>query len=126
MLTKAELTEIAERCEKATKGPWESWNDVKYTKIEGAVGTVCNVGEYTWSNVENDAAFIANAREDVPKLLSHIAQQEAEIERLLGIVENEIPCAVCLAPIDHLWKYDDGEVICGKCAEVRRIDENID
>lgn len=55
-ITQEELTEIRDRAEKATEGPWSEY----------VIQFAC---------VEEDADFIAHAREDIPKLL-------AEIERM--------------------------------------------
>lgn len=87
-LSPEELAQIAERCEKATEGPWDDFSEGL-----GWVGNVYRYDELTDTddmeiahclnkrNNYNDAAFIANARQDIPKLL-------AEIERLISSVET--------------------------------------
>lgn len=83
------IDEIRERCEKATKGPWEAvtrGNTVKshavtvtgyYFSIAGGI-----------SKKTGNADFIANARQDIPYLLG-------EIDRLNGLVG--CGCGLCLS-----------------------------
>lgn len=78
MLTKEELEAIKERCDKATEGPWE----VAITADGGWVlddtdNIVCGTCVR-----DEDAAFIAHSREDIPKLL-------AEIEALCPIEDSD-------------------------------------
>lgn len=68
MITNVELTQIKERAEKATPGPWKSHADG--TVFLEHTQDIADV----WTNNE-DAEFIAHAREDVPRLV-------AEVERL--------------------------------------------
>jgi hypothetical protein len=94
-LTQEQLEAIRQRAENATPGPWEvGWGDVitKHPDCQnvsqwygGHSNAICslNDGEYIMnSNEDNDAAFIANARTDIPALLDHIAELEAEVKRL--------------------------------------------
>lgn len=83
-LTNEQLTQIRERAERATEGVWfAAYGGVYSTNtntrgIYESTTEVCtlNDGEYIENqNEENDAAFIAHAREDIPKLL-------AEVERM--------------------------------------------
>lgn len=73
-LTNEQLTQIAERAEKATEGPWMASDGIYVIELDGThpegYGEVVAECERTV-----DAEFIAHAREDIPKLL-------AEIERL--------------------------------------------
>jgi hypothetical protein len=86
-ITAAELAAIRERAEKATPGPW-GWSDAKvrdgkYVFVpQGSylADTLIMFGD-TYENGEQDAEFIAHAREDIPKLL-------AEIERLRTALEE--------------------------------------
>lgn len=81
MLTQDDLNMIKERAKKATPGPWyaddekwpgnanlQYWFDTHYDGV-GAAAT------------KADAEFIANAREDIPKLV-------AEIERLREAIKT--------------------------------------
>lgn len=97
-LTDDELTQIRERADKATGGPWEIANTADiFTELgaENKEGILaddadgwhiadCSTGvtfvdgeleELSYNEVRSNASFIAYAREDIPKLL-------AEIERL--------------------------------------------
>jgi hypothetical protein len=71
-ITPETLATIRQRTESATAGPWTTQG--RY--VIGADGII------TAASYENaiDAAFIANARQDIPMLL-------AEIERLQSILE---------------------------------------
>ncbi|MEK4170995.1 hypothetical protein MHI22_05405 [Lysinibacillus sp. FSL L8-0312] len=70
---------IKERVAKATSGPWYSSPDgtvyLKHTQ---------DVADVWTDNKELDAAFIANARDDVPALV-------AEVERLRALIK-ELAC----------------------------------
>lgn len=93
-MTKQELAQIAERCEKATGGPWV-WEDYRGADLPKLLGkdeyvmTFGTLGEdYALEGVEpsdNDAAFIAHAREDIPKLLAEIDR----LNRKLLTIENK-------------------------------------
>ena len=61
------LEEIGSRADAASPGPWEPREDISgWWLISGSSGT------------EQDARFIANAREDVPWLLSRLEAAEAD------------------------------------------------
>src|SRR5690625_2582875 len=85
-LTDEELTAIRERAKKATEAPWgvdvpiEVCSECKneYEIVESSVFLAPIVAE---SKRGEDAAFIAHAREDIPKLL-------AEIERLRELLNK--------------------------------------
>ncbi|MDQ0174456.1 ead/Ea22-like family protein [Bacillus chungangensis] len=110
-LSNVELAAIRERVEKATPGPWiieESRYETNY-----------NVGnsKYDFSACLSplyDAEFIAEAREDVPDLLSLVDQQQAEIERLrqaLGFYADESSYIdfIALQRIEPTVMIDKGE-----------------
>ncbi|WGD77717.1 hypothetical protein P5643_13960 [Bacillus subtilis] len=78
-LNKEQLEEIRKRSEKATEGFWNAdsyewpgnenlryWVNTLYDGLAAAV-------------TKEDADFIANARQDIPALLNHIAELEAEL-----------------------------------------------
>lgn len=83
-LTQAQIEGIRKRTEDATPGPW----DVKTTefltledyKIEGVTLSVFE---------KEDAEFIANARQDIPALLAHIAELYKIIDNTLFDLTNE-------------------------------------
>jgi hypothetical protein len=93
------LDEIRERCEAATKGPWEAVN--KSVRLAGVVckfswgneapdgynGGICNCLGASYGAKKNDpvneqargnAAFIAASRTDVPDLLNEVERLQAD------------------------------------------------
>ena len=72
-MTEKELKEIEDRCNKATTGPWKSM-------IEGRDHTsgdsfIMTGGEDIYIDsplLDNNQDFIANAKQDIPKLISEI------------------------------------------------------
>lgn len=109
MVKQAELTQIAERCEKATEGPW---------RISPCRRGYRNCDDYFLEVARSDgrldrhdAAFIANARQDIPKLLT-------EIERL----RETLLCTYDLMKDN----YDEGDWVAFDClkSEVERIGED--
>ena len=77
-MSDAELQAIRERCEKATPGPWEVYDDKKHPYQNGGLvaSDDCLWGGYDNGMPDDDTiAFMAHARADVPALL-------AEVERL--------------------------------------------
>lgn len=97
LLTPAELTAIAEREAKATKGPWMLHHDgwtIRDSKGERQIAhTYGRDGSFVEQQV-SDAEFIAEARTDIPALLRHIAALEArtpapatDVDALLAEVE---------------------------------------
>lgn len=77
-LSNEELERIRERAEKATGGEWELYSIDKLSRNEW-YGVVSLMEEdMTYIGVDtieqNDASFIAHAREDIPKLLAEIKQ----------------------------------------------------
>src|SRR6185312_6774960 len=87
--TDKRLEEIRQRAEKATKGPWE-WvgRDGDHHDLmspEGMIhsdGSAC--GEYS-ADIEvfgPDATFIAHSREDIPYLLSELADVSGKLLKI--------------------------------------------
>ena len=75
MLSDNELAEIKKRTESATKGPWKAYiEDRDFQCGSSFIQTQGGDIELTGAT-EADYDFIANARQDIPKLLD-------EIERL--------------------------------------------
>lgn len=71
-MTEEHLKQIKARCEKATEGPWKS-------DREG----ISFAGEHA-RNVNNDFAFIAHARTDIPALIEayeELAKRYQKLER---------------------------------------------
>lgn len=80
MITNVELTQMKERADKATHGPWTSTKSGENTF---AIDSETITSAFYLAFVENDcnASFIAHAREDVPRLV-------AEVERLRRALET--------------------------------------
>src|SRR5271166_4910266 len=81
------LKEIRERAEAATSGPWvaEISPDGTVAMVDHATLRSDEVDEPLMiaacdvaGNLENDAAFIAHAREDIPFLLSELDRAQGE------------------------------------------------
>ncbi len=87
--------EALERAEAATEGPWLvnpqegiSESDLGiYTKLQTGYGLGViwgNLAQYE-NNVQNNAAFIAHARTDVPRLCEALAEALAALEPLAKV-----------------------------------------
>lgn len=72
MLDKEKLREIRERVEKATQGPWEDEYeaDPEGVAYDRFISTADERIGLIWE--QENADFVAHAREDVPALLDHI------------------------------------------------------
>ena len=88
------LQEIERRTEKATKEPWKSWDKVEgcpivhiYLDDQGRRTTafLAHCNSATLPNSDN-SDFIARARTDVPRLLTHIRE-------LRGALADAVRCA---------------------------------
>ena len=79
-----ELREIEARAEAATPGPW-TWDheDDRLNSPHCPVLFSCDIGEFrncVWLT-RDDAAFIAQAREDVPRLVAEIRRLQGGVSR---------------------------------------------
>lgn len=80
-LTNEELTQIKERAEKATRGKW-SFVPIDDSLEYFIVGEDGNEAVASEVFMINDAAFIAHAREDIPKLLAEIGALQEDNAQL--------------------------------------------
>ena len=103
-MTPEELKEIEERCNKATPGPWRACHEgtCSCSQIwsQSADVPVAEITRGEWGDpglpygkipekiAENNSLFIAHAREDIPKLLSHIKELESQIPRWIPVEER--------------------------------------
>lgn len=85
MLTKYQIESIRKRAESATEGPWRLYDEYCDTVETYSGKSVARV--QSEGNRLSDMEFIANARQDIPALLDHIAELEAELK------------AACYAPL---------------------------
>ena len=75
-LTQEQIEEIRKRAEAATPGNWEYQKSlIPRVLVDGDL----KVSVYS---VPEDAIFVANARQDIPALLDHIAELQAENKAL--------------------------------------------
>jgi hypothetical protein len=117
-LTQEQLEAIRQRAENATPGPWQI-----ATTTDGAyvLDTDDMIIAATIERTE-DASFIAHARTDIPALLDHIAELEAELAILKQPGVHTI-CPHCGAVDDYSVSgesYDYGGsylITCGRCSE---------
>jgi len=86
VLTKEQIREIEDRCNAATKGPWESF--IEGRDHLGGDSMIRTGGMdsdspdlYIYDGTDADLDFIAHARQDIPLLI-------AEIRRLQTIIDN--------------------------------------
>jgi hypothetical protein len=86
MLDEKQLNEIKARAEAATPGPWDWYGDVGRLENSQRVDVIsadCDYNRGAWSICsDTDAAFIANARQDVPALIEEIELLRAALERI--------------------------------------------
>lgn len=93
-MTDQELKEISNRCNAATKGPWKSYIEGRdHESGDNFIMTGINEGEDIWSDnrgadiyiscaTHADQDFIANSRQDIPRLLDEVRLLKQEIEKL--------------------------------------------
>jgi seryl-tRNA synthetase len=98
-MTPAQLSEIKLMAEKATKGPWtvRSYEGYGYSVIaqDKEISAIDEDTNRVQLLSDDDAKFIAHARQDIPALLAHISelsekigQLEAENRQLIEKVEE--------------------------------------
>ncbi|WP_301993973.1 ead/Ea22-like family protein [Brevibacillus laterosporus] len=88
-MTREEIEAIRERVEKATEGPWRVVPGKMVCFDIYDVYDVYDKLDRSLIHREEDAKFIAHAREDIPKLLAEIERLNSVIARL-GCETGEI------------------------------------
>lgn len=86
-LTSDEIEAIRKRAELATEGPWKKeesryegqWNVTSVNEMHDLSACLCR---------PNDAEFIANAREDIPKLLAEVERLRNDMSEIAEIVAD--------------------------------------
>lgn len=97
-LTSEEVKQIRSRCDKATPGPWVSYIEGR-DHTSGSNFIMTGTGPARGEDIEltgatvADQDFIAQARQDIPRLLT-------EIERLRGLISK---LKVQLASVEEVW-----------------------
>lgn len=106
-LTNEELQAIRGRAEKATEGPWRIGK-----QSPNGLNNIGTVGGLLTAQTTNEAnaAFIAHARQDIPKLL-------AEIERLRNPISWGVSCSGCSNQLAEEWEIVRGSFVCRECIE---------
>ncbi len=91
-MTDIELIEIEKRLKNASKGPWKSVIEGRdHTSGDDFIMTGIGQGEDIWSEnrgkdiyvtgaTKSDVDFIANARQDIPKLLDYIRELKSKLD----------------------------------------------
>ncbi len=101
-MTDQRISEITARCEAATTGPWAatgSGADIRVCHTEDGKCVCCLALMGKWDETgtptketseqwEGDAAFIARAREDIPYLLSQLAECAKQVEMYKKAMEG--------------------------------------
>lgn len=83
MLTKETLDAIKARVAAATPGPWYvHYDQRRWVRAYGPSGDHDLADESWKENRDNDALFVAHARQDVPALLDEIERLQARVESL--------------------------------------------
>lgn len=98
-MTDEELDAIEARANAATPGPWgahgcgsthdlvlgdgEKYLQIAHTRSVGGCGMIWNEAQIT-----ANAAFIAEARQDIPALVAEVRRQSAEVFRLRGAITD--------------------------------------
>ena len=114
-LTDAYLDAIEQRANAATDGPWdydgcgeisqhfslpEPWATVVSTDV--ACMAYCYGGSAAGAERDEDAEFIAHARDDVPRLLAEVRRLQAADERVRAL--------------HHPVEIEPSGTICGECS----------
>jgi len=84
-MKESELKEIEDRCNSTTKGPWKSF--IEGRDHESGDSFIQTGGEEIYIDnplFDNNQDFIANARQDIPKLIVEIRKLKLELKNKDG------------------------------------------
>ncbi|MEC3668943.1 hypothetical protein ABEX89_08520 [Bacillus velezensis] len=113
-LTKAQLEEIRQRAEITTKGYWNANIHHEWPGNENLRYWVVTLEDGLEATVtKEDAEFIANAHQDIPVLLDHIA--------LLNEVISSCRCTECGDELGEDWVTNNGVAFCNYCAGLNSL-----
>lgn len=90
MISQKELSEIKERAEKATAGPWElEYDSYRDSFTVPKLKSVCEgcVGSTEFTDNDN-AKFIAASRTDIPKLVEALEESQYDRLNLVGTIND--------------------------------------
>lgn len=120
-LAKGQLEEIRQRAAQATGGKWVAEaNDglmdhrTNY-RVFSDIETEYSEVTFLIHKLENkeDADFIANAHQDIPRLLDHIA--------FLNEAISSCRCAECGDELGKDWSTNNGVAFCNYCAGLNSL-----
>lgn len=100
-----DIEAIAARADAATPGPWRRHDTRDYAEIHNgdswgkAMAPIALVGD------ADDADFIAHAREDIPALLTHIAELTARAEKAEAKLARAVEDIAKYATNVHTCKF---------------------
>lgn len=78
-MTESDLDLIAERCDAATRGPWQAFVEGRdHESGSSFIGTSGHDIELSGAS-EEDYDFIANAKQDVPRLIEEVRRLRAQL-----------------------------------------------
>jgi hypothetical protein len=105
MLTDQELQEMEARANAATEGPWDVWMQFNVLNKNGR-GVAAAGGYQTNVNQEKEfkanlsnAAFIAAARTDLPRVIAELREARAVIESIANSIGDT--CAISAIVNDY-------------------------
>ena len=132
---------IRKRADAATPGPWEAnWLDDCF--IEPRICVIPANGCYDYDKFEANSEFIAHAREDIPYLLSQLAERDKELKRLqkevaslaiesvkrdigLAKLEAEVMAAMAAKQGEWIEKFPtDDSMTCSVCGAIFNYYDN--
>ena len=95
-MTPEELKEIEERCNKATPGPWYFHPGDSYCAFPSImtrnkhflVFDIADDAPTEFPGRDEDADFVAHARDSIPSLLAYIKELESQIPRWIPVKER--------------------------------------
>ena len=118
-----QIKAIEDRANAATPGSWkviDKGNTVKSVAVT-TLAVAWSQQEMICPNMSPKTAnadFIANARTDIPALLIHIREQQAEIDRLKKLLDaavEDLSGAQACFSCDHFYRNDGKCSGAGKC-----------
>lgn len=122
-MTDEEREQIRERAEKATPGPWERGYGSRYGDV--LAWRDGGVGQYALATTnahvkEDNAAFIAHARTDIPALLAEVDALRV-IARAVAALEMETVEHVDADGIEHSHPRYDGDEVFALQEKARKL-----
>lgn len=86
-LTEAALAAIEARAAKATPGPWTATEHAKFWQLDAAFDAVATTALCFAPETAANAAFIAHARADIPRLLAEVRRLREALAGMVGLVQ---------------------------------------